>query len=579
MKKEYLQLIFIFFLLFLFMGCVTNSTNNNNNDNNGDENVYDTHLYLFKAMGALEVGAKASTETYETYFHIPISFEEQVPILVKVESPQLIDYRFLHLNPPNVMVAARMMQANTTIIKWEAWVLITDNRFSFTDLPDYLSIPTLEQLPDWTKKWLSNTGCAQVDAPLVQQIAAEIRGDTTNLRTLTDDISSYCDSIPGGFDHSPTGFDAVYALRWGNSCTGHAHAGAALLRANGIPARSILNIMPEYGRQDMHWIVDYYIPDYGWGKMETTLGRDILPAKNAIVTMVCYPGHEFPVFYPGIEGFWHTSDPILGIKNPQWGRAHEGYQTVAISVPAEKMQQAYEVTQAVFDYYTHTYGINLDSNHQALLDTALDHQTDALSQIKNKKPDEYIAQMQEALNDYEQINVPPTQTLFFDDFEGINTGWTHGGINDEWERGTPLAPIHAYSGNNCWGTDLDDNYENNADCWLLSPPISLNNLAQATLNFRVWNWVQDGRQGVVYDPLWLDITTDGTTFYPLCSYMGGVNDDPEIPDNGGWNILHLDLTKYIGQTIQIRFRFQSNDIETQPGSYIDDVTVTGASNI
>jgi hypothetical protein len=57
--------------------------------------------------------------------------------------------------------------------------------------------------------------------------------------------------------------------------------------------------------------------------------------------------------------------------------------------------------------------------------------------------------------------------------------------------------------------------------------------------------------------------------------MGGVNDDPEIPDTGGWNMLHLDLTKYIGQTVQIRFCFQSNDENVQPGSYIDDVKVYG----
>ncbi|UCE17852.1 MAG: T9SS type A sorting domain-containing protein, partial [Gemmatimonadota bacterium] len=70
-----------------------------------------------------------------------------------------------------------------------------------------------------------------------------------------------------------------------------------------------------------------------------------------------------------------------------------------------------------------------------------------------------------------------------------------------------------------------------------------------------------------------DITLDGTTFYPLCGQMGGVNDDPEIPPVGGWSRVVLDLTQYAGNTVRIRFRFQSDNEHTQPGSYIDDVHV------
>jgi hypothetical protein len=74
----------------------------------------------------------------------------------------------------------------------------------------------------------------------------------------------------------------------------------------------------------------------------------------------------------------------------------------------------------------------------------------------------------------------------------------------------------------------------------------------------------------------MEITTDGEYFIPLCSHMGGVNDDHEIPSRGGWSYLTLDLTRYVGNdNVQIRFRFQSDNSTTQPGSYIDDVTVYG----
>ena len=82
-----------------------------------------TKIHLCRAVGNLEVVGMASTETYEAYFHIPISFNEQVPILIEVESPELIDYRFIHLGSPNVIIAARLHQAPSTPLDWTAWIL------------------------------------------------------------------------------------------------------------------------------------------------------------------------------------------------------------------------------------------------------------------------------------------------------------------------------------------------------------------------------------------------------------------------------------------------------------------------
>jgi hypothetical protein len=64
-----------------------------------------TLLFLRKATGDLRVSAEASVETYEAYFMIPIAYGDQAPVLLTVTSPQLIDYRFLRLTPPNVIVA------------------------------------------------------------------------------------------------------------------------------------------------------------------------------------------------------------------------------------------------------------------------------------------------------------------------------------------------------------------------------------------------------------------------------------------------------------------------------------------
>jgi hypothetical protein len=110
--------------------------------------------------------------------------------------------------------------------------------------------------------------------------------------------------------------------------------------------------------------------------------------------------------------------------------------------------------------------------------------------------------------------------------------------------------------------------------WLLSPEIDLRNTSCAYLSFWVWNWVED-QYGKILDPLWLDLTIDGSQFYPICSHMGGINDDDQIPDVGGWSRVVLDLSPYAGHVVRIRYRFQSGPYNVQAGSYIDDFHVYG----
>jgi|GEM_PF-1025105 len=535
-----------------------------------------SHVHLCRALGQLTVDICASEEIYTAYFHIPISFSEQVPIVVTLDSPQLIDYRFLSLEPPNLVVAARMQQALETSLDWEVWVLVKENRFD--DLPSEVPIQSLEELPDSVVRWLQATDCVQVQAPIVQQTADSLGRGMTDLIALADTIRSFCEHLPGDMSHHPFSFDAVYALNWGSSCTGHAHAAAALFRALGVPARPLL-VMPTWAQfwYDMHWIIEIYVPQYGWVKLETTLGQFPCYPHENIVVLACHPEDEFPLFYPsGIEGYWHTSDPTLGMFNPGWGRAHRVLPYRDLAAPADRVDYAHALTDSVFQLYRQCWGVSLGAEAEAHLQAARDLHNDAVDRLKAEDLDGYLDDLQAALQHYRAINAGPPATVFFDDFESGAGGWTHGGAHDEWECGWPSAgPAWPHSGSHCWGTDLDDLYENEADNWLASPPIDLSGLCGAQLDFWVWNWVQDESQGFVYDPLWMDITTGGGVYEYLCSCMGGVNDDPMIPDVGGWTKMVLDLTPYVGDTVQVRFHFESDLEEVQYGAYIDDIHVQG----
>jgi len=535
-----------------------------------------SHVHLCRALGKLTVDICSSDEIYTAYVHIPISFSEQVPIVVNLESPHLIDYRFLSLEPPNLVVAARIHQAPETSLDWEVWVLAKENRYQ--DLPGEVPMPSPEVLPDSVNRWLQATDCVQVQAPIVRQRADSLSQGITDLIDLADVVCGYCHHLPGDMSHYPLSFDAVYALNWGSSCTGRAHAGAALFRALGIPARPLL-VMPTWAQfwYDMHWIIEIYVPRYGWVMMETTLGQFPCYPHENIVVLACYPEDEFPLFYPsGIEGHWHTSDPTLGMFNPQWGRAHRVLPYADLAASAERVEYARALTDSVFQLYSQLWGVRLGDGAETHLQTAAGLQSSAVDRLKADDLDGYLTDMEAALQQYLAIEAESPATVFLDDFENGAGGWTHGGAHDEWECGRPTAgPNRAHSGDHCWGTDLDGLYENEAESWLSSPPIDLSGLCSAQLKFWVWNWVQDESQGFVYDPLWMSVITAGDIRQYLCSYMGGVNDDPMIPDVGGWTSMALDLTPYAGDTVQLCFHFESDLEEVQYGAYIDDVHIQG----
>ena len=525
-------------------------------------------LYMRKVTGTFGLFGRASSDTYQMYFHVPIPFHEQVPVLVQVTCPQLIDFRFLAKDPPNLIVAARMASAYYTRLDWTAWVLVKEN--SYAGLPSYVPIPTPSQLPDSVKQWLEETDCCQISAPIVQFKADSLRDTTTNLIKLATDVGRFCATLPAETaSHEPRACDAVYALQWRTACTGCANAAAALLRANGIPARVLLNAM--VGAMGFHYIVDYYVPGYGWVKMESVLGINPMAPQDRLVMQAWNPGDEYPVWTPyGLEFDYHTSDSAV-----HWGGYSEAAAVLTLTDSSAMVDYAIALTDSVFSYYSAYWG-NLTPAESAAFMVGLQHHNSSLPHFWGRDLRGYLAEMQQALLAYRGVNAAPVETLYSEDFESGPAGWTHGGTQDEWELGTPVfGPASAHSGANCWGTSLGGPYSNNDDCWLKSPPIDLSGLASANLSFWIWNSVEDS--DYIHDPVWVEASRNDTAFVSLSSRMGGVNDDPAIPSTGGWSHVFLDLVHYLGDTVRVRFRFTSDGGVVYAGSYIDDVRVSGRS--
>jgi bacillopeptidase F (M6 metalloprotease family)/subtilisin family serine protease len=159
---------------------------------------------------------------------------------------------------------------------------------------------------------------------------------------------------------------------------------------------------------------------------------------------------------------------------------------------------------------------------------------------------------------------------FQDDMESGDGSWTHSGAADSWQRGTPTAgPSGAHSGTNLWGTNLGGNYAPDTNASLMTPPVSLAGMTTVSLQFAQWYSMEKD-----FDNGRVEVSADGgSTWTTLATYTSPSYSGTPV----GWEVPVIDLSSYAGQTVQIRFRMQSDSSVQFAGWYIDDVRIAGLS--
>ncbi|MCH8272083.1 MAG: choice-of-anchor J domain-containing protein, partial [Candidatus Marinimicrobia bacterium] len=152
--------------------------------------------------------------------------------------------------------------------------------------------------------------------------------------------------------------------------------------------------------------------------------------------------------------------------------------------------------------------------------------------------------------------------IFEENFETGGAGWSRTG---SWEIGAPTSgPNSGHNSTNLAATDLDANYSNSTDDWLISPTISLPSLTNpaAELKLYFWEWFST-ESG--YDEIRVKISTDnGSSWTELSSKSGSSSD---------WIETMHDLTVYAGQSVKLGFNLTPDFIVTREGWYIDDIRV------
>lgn len=199
---------------------------------------------------------------------------------------------------------------------------------------------------------------------------------------------------------------------------------------------------------------------------------------------------------------------------------------------------------------------------------------------------------------YRLRTLTPVTPPWSDDLEAGRTGWAvwntdlfSGAVVDEdedggggffttavWAFGTPSNPhgVAPHSGNNCWATNLRFEPVDLAFTDLISPAISLVGGNRATL--RWWQYFDFSSLGGDPDDPFGDIhielgqvaltTDDGATWKDLYA----LNEESSF---GDWEEVEVDLTRFVGQVVRLRFNYQLFSFSTVPrlGWFIDDVSV------
>ena len=327
-------------ILILLISGLIPSINSSSTNIRPTNSIDEKELFLVYGEAALKITAQKNLNSFNLTYSVPPLYEDQVPILVEIKNDttaNITNYTIVNdTKTPNKMIELEigsMKLLETKFIRLGFWVLIKNKKFD--DLPETVQIPDIEQLPEETKKWLNSTEAVQSDNILIKLKAQKLRGESDNLIDISEKITNYTSTKKGravilwllnilSLRNKFSGWfkylDALSSLFLGGSCTGRANLGTALYRANNVPSR-VLHVMPTWINSslwmDMHYISEYYCPDYGWIMSETTTGITPLEPKENMVLRICYPEDEDIAgnrndYYGGCEQwFWYNRERAI----------------------------------------------------------------------------------------------------------------------------------------------------------------------------------------------------------------------------------------------------------------------------
>jgi hypothetical protein len=198
--------------------------------------------------------------------------------------------------------------------------------------------------------------------------------------------------------------DALATLKNGYGvCNGKANVAVALLRALGIPARTLMVA-------NTHFVIEYYLPLYGWVRAESTSGRAIEPTENNTVMWIASPRDEDASPYSGVVCYWGTGDRRV-LYDILYDQAEQNEFAAWLPADTNQVNAFLKQTKSVWRQFNRQANLDLNPNARGVLDQAIHYQLGAVEAFSLRDVTGFARQLELAQRTYERISLEQETNL------------------------------------------------------------------------------------------------------------------------------------------------------------------------
>jgi hypothetical protein len=398
-------------------------------------------VHILKGETVLVLKKKQINNNIVFSYSIPLDHSYQIPLYLKVNSGD-VEYRIIdENNSKNKKIEFFLTDISYDVnIKIEYYVLIDNNYYN--NMPKKLDFPSEKELPENIKIYLKPSLSIQSDSIFIKITSSVLKGLNKDMLWFTKKVlywSAYQGVyfnflkkflvknklanrlfLPDVFDYKLE--DALSALFFGSLCVGKANLQVALLRAQGIPARIIIQNSLYYGAKQwndtQHYSIEFFCPGFGWVSAQTGCLPDI-PKNGILLRRISIDeenkaGNGFSKQGGTPQYMWYNNKKIsLGIpkvfskyklpSNKKNGfPAIRGFRIKELSIKDIQKKKLWERSRELWDLFTTNVG-RLDSEKKVLFDKAKELHEKSLSHLFDSNVEECIDKLNESMDCYKKI--------------------------------------------------------------------------------------------------------------------------------------------------------------------------------
>ena len=383
-------------------------------------------IFIQRVEHYLYLKSDENIQNFIVNYSFPPDYSYQTPLLLEIfndSTANILKYEIVNdLNEPNKLAKftiADIQKDEIILIHFTCWVLLFNNDFS--DIPEYIKIPDRMDIPEENIIWLSSSKVVQKNRILIKYHAQKLKGGGDNLISFADNISSFIKkhkyflfiiqlNLKIFFSQ-----DAITTLLINGENVGRSHLACALFRTSNVPSRVLLVNNDQGFWTQMHYMVEYFIPNYGWVLIDTTKGETPYDTNKQIINRICYPSDEDDTKKDYIIPFMKGEEKWIWINNeninPYYIDCNEGSKSQMfiegkITSSSFTVDNAFFKAQSVFHQYQKFLGKNLNQEDIEHLNNAVTYQKLGINEfIENEDIFEFIYFFDKAYDEYKQIHI------------------------------------------------------------------------------------------------------------------------------------------------------------------------------